>query len=78
MGVVAIAPHRALAGQDAIHGQRHSDGEPAGAGAQRAVVIGFDDGVQVVRLDGERDDSEATVRSAPDGREDRSEDTRIP
>jgi len=61
MGVVAIAPHRALAGQDAIHGQRHSDGEPAGAGAQRAVVIGFDDGVQVVRLDGERSDPSTAV-----------------
>jgi hypothetical protein len=71
--VVAIADDLPLAAEDAIDGQRQSDGEPVHAATGAACLIPLDDEVPVVLLDGEVDHPESIDRRPPDGASERPE-----
>ena len=75
--MVTIAPHRALGRLRAIDGQGNANGEPADSGHEPATVVCFHDGVQVIGLDRERQDSETAIRTPSNGREYRVEDSRV-
>ena len=73
--MVAISPHRTLANEDAIDGQGDANREATYSGDEPAAVVGFDDRVQVIRLQRERNDPEPTIGSSSDGMEDGVEET---
>ena len=72
-GVIPVADDLPLAAEDAIDGERQSDGESVHATARAARLISFDDEVPVVLLDREVDHTEAIDRRARDGAPERSE-----
>jgi hypothetical protein len=71
--VVPIADDPPLAAEDAVDGQRQSDGEPVHAATGSARLIPLDDEVPVVLLDGEVDHAESIDRRPPDGASERPE-----
>jgi hypothetical protein len=71
--VIAIADDSPLAAEDAIDGERQTDGEPVHAASGSAGLVPLDDEVPVVLLDGEVDHPESIDRRPPDGASERSE-----
>jgi hypothetical protein len=71
--VVPIADDPPLAAEDAVDGQRQSDGEPVHAATGSARLIPLDDEVPVVLLDGKVDHAESIDRRPPDGASERPE-----
>ena len=49
--MIAVADDLSFAAEDAVHGQRQTDGEPVHAPAGAACLIPLDDEVPVVLLD---------------------------
>jgi hypothetical protein len=76
--VVPIADDPPLAAEDAVDGQRQSDGEPVHAATGSARLIPLDDEVPVVLLDGEVDHAESIDRRPPDGAAERPENAGRP
>ena len=76
--VVAVGPYAAVASEDAVHGAREANGEPLQAPRQRVTVRGLDQKVDMIRLDGERDDPETLPRRPREGAAYRREDSQAP
>lgn len=61
MGVITLGPDGATTFESAIDGARTPDAEPLQTAREIAAAIGFDDEVQMVRLDREVNDSEGVT-----------------
>jgi hypothetical protein len=64
--VVAVAPDGSLSGEGAVHRQRDANRKPAYPRDERATVVGLDDCVQVIGLNGEGENPEAPIRCPSD------------
>jgi len=64
--VVPVAPDRSLSSKRAVYGQRDANGKPAYPRDERTTVVGLDDCVQVIGLNGEGENSEARIRCPSD------------
>jgi len=64
--VVPVAPDRFFSSKSAVHRQRDANREPAYPRDERATVLGLDDCVQVIGLNGEGENSEAAIRCPSD------------
>ena len=56
-----ISPHRAPAPESVIHGARQADGEAPHPRGQALAVVGFEEEVHVVVLNGELEEAEARM-----------------
>src|SRR5689334_4797552 len=65
--MVSIAPHAPVTTEDAVHRASEPDGQAGDAAPEAIVMVGFDDEVCMVRLDGELDDAKPVARGSPDG-----------
>ena len=57
-GVVAVAPHGALAGERVVDCAGRPDGEATRSAGQRPLILGLHEEMQVIALDREVDDPE--------------------
>jgi len=74
-GVVAIGPDWPFPTQSTVHGQRDTDGQPADSLQESTTVVAFYDRVQVICLDGERDNPESRVGGPTNRRQNLLEDS---
>ena len=66
-GVVAVAPDRTTAPEGTVHRPSNTDRNPLDAAAEQRTVRGFDDEMEMIVLDRELDDPEATVGGDGEG-----------
>ena len=59
--MVPISPQPAAAAEYAVDGPCEANGETADATGERASLVGLDDEVDVIVLDGEMDDAKARM-----------------
>ena len=59
--MVTVAPNGTAPAESAVHGARHTDGEPANPARERVPVVRFDDQVNVIVLNAEGHDPEVAV-----------------
>ena len=74
--MISIADDLPFAAEDAVHGERKTDGEPVHAPAGAAYLVPLDDEVPMILLDGEVNHPEPIERRPGDGTAERLEHAR--
>jgi len=70
-GVIAVVPDWTFPREPAVHRKRDADCEAANSLHQCAASVGFDDGVQVIRLYRKCQHPEEAIRGCANRRQDR-------